>query len=346
MNQTEITMGMRIAARRKELKMTQDALAQAVGVSAQAVSKWENDLSCPDIALLPKLAKILGVTTDFLLSGEQTPPTVEAEIVEDPEDERPKIHVENTGSNHFDIHFDPPRRVSFSGAAWLILTALLMLAGQAMRAYNWNSLGFWSACGISVLLVWGIGSMIRRIRVSNVLLTLAGVYLALNGLNVFQLNLGWEILFPGLILILGLCLLVEGFRKKRRRAGVRVSGLGNVCSSDLYVKDGFLCCNGAFSENHYHVRTEELKGGEVNVSFGEHVLDFSGVEKLGEKCRLDVNSSFGELTLKIPSRYRAELAVSKSFAECSVHGHPDPEPEGVIYIDANLSFGELEVKYI
>ena len=40
-------------------------------VSPQAVSKWENDLTCPDIALLPQLAKILGVTVDELLSGKQ-----------------------------------------------------------------------------------------------------------------------------------------------------------------------------------------------------------------------------------------------------------------------------------
>ena len=40
-------------------------------VSPQAVSKWENDLSCPDISLLPKLSKILGISVDELLSGKQ-----------------------------------------------------------------------------------------------------------------------------------------------------------------------------------------------------------------------------------------------------------------------------------
>ena len=51
--------------------MTQEDLAVKLGVSAQAVSKWENDQTCPDISLLPKLAKILGVTVDELLSGKQ-----------------------------------------------------------------------------------------------------------------------------------------------------------------------------------------------------------------------------------------------------------------------------------
>lgn len=65
------TIGNRIAAYRKEKQMTQEDLAQHLGVSPQAVSKWENDQTCPDISLLPQLAKLFGVTTDELLSGKQ-----------------------------------------------------------------------------------------------------------------------------------------------------------------------------------------------------------------------------------------------------------------------------------
>ena len=63
------TIGNRIAKYRKMKGLTQEALAEQLGVSAQAVSKWENDLSCPDISLLPKLCEILGITTDELLTG-------------------------------------------------------------------------------------------------------------------------------------------------------------------------------------------------------------------------------------------------------------------------------------
>ena len=63
------TIGTRIASRRKELKMTQEDLAVKLGVSAQAVSKWENAASCPDISLLPQMVKVLDITTDELLTG-------------------------------------------------------------------------------------------------------------------------------------------------------------------------------------------------------------------------------------------------------------------------------------
>ena len=65
------TLGKRIAVLRREKELKQDELAEKLGVSAQAVSKWENDQTCPDISLLPSLAKILGVTVDELLSGKQ-----------------------------------------------------------------------------------------------------------------------------------------------------------------------------------------------------------------------------------------------------------------------------------
>ena len=79
------TIGKRICALRKERGMKQEELAQRLDISGQAVSKWENDQTCPDVSLLPRLAEVFGVTTDYLLTGEQeeTPPV---RIV--PEEER------------------------------------------------------------------------------------------------------------------------------------------------------------------------------------------------------------------------------------------------------------------
>lgn len=63
------TIGNRIQKFRKEKGLTQEELGAKLGLSSQAVSKWENDASCPDISLLPQLCRLLGVTADELLSG-------------------------------------------------------------------------------------------------------------------------------------------------------------------------------------------------------------------------------------------------------------------------------------
>lgn len=63
------TLGERIAEKRKAKGLKQEELAEMLGISAQAVSKWENDLSCPDIMALPTLAEILGCSVDELLTG-------------------------------------------------------------------------------------------------------------------------------------------------------------------------------------------------------------------------------------------------------------------------------------
>ena len=61
------TLGMMIAELRKEKGLTQLELAEKIGVTDKAVSKWERDLSCSDINSLPNLADILGVSVDELM---------------------------------------------------------------------------------------------------------------------------------------------------------------------------------------------------------------------------------------------------------------------------------------
>lgn len=67
-------IGVLIARLRKEKGMTQQELAEQLGITDKAVSKWERNLSCPDIAILPQVAEILGVTVDDLLSTPKRDP--------------------------------------------------------------------------------------------------------------------------------------------------------------------------------------------------------------------------------------------------------------------------------
>ena len=60
-----------IARLRRERSMTQEALAEVIGVSAQTISKWENSATWPDVALLPALADVFGVSIDALYGREE-----------------------------------------------------------------------------------------------------------------------------------------------------------------------------------------------------------------------------------------------------------------------------------
>ena len=59
-----------IVNRRKALGLTQEGLAQKLGVTNQAVSKWESGQSCPDLALQPRIADLFGITIDELFGRE------------------------------------------------------------------------------------------------------------------------------------------------------------------------------------------------------------------------------------------------------------------------------------
>lgn len=74
-------MGAFIAQQRKARGLTQQRLAEPLGVTDKAVSKWERGLSCPDIALLTPLAELLGVSVNELLRGERAPVDAEPEAL-------------------------------------------------------------------------------------------------------------------------------------------------------------------------------------------------------------------------------------------------------------------------
>lgn len=67
-----MNIGNNIKLLRQQKNLTQDQIAEKLGVSYQAVSKWENNANTPDIALLPEIAELFGVSIDVLFSDNIT----------------------------------------------------------------------------------------------------------------------------------------------------------------------------------------------------------------------------------------------------------------------------------
>ena len=341
----EQTLGKRIVENRKKLGLTQDQLAEKLGVTAQAVSKWENDQSCPDITMLPKLAEIFGTSTDALL-GRQAQPVHQAEVVEeDDEEENEGVHIQN---GNWEFKWDSGRKDAVFFAAFVLLVGSLMLAAKLL---SWNA-GFWEILWPSALLMYGLRRVFSRFSFFGIGCTLFGGYFLLENLGITKLNLAGELIFPILIVIFGLSLLADALRKPKKPRFHIVRNGKSVGSGDKKTKSNFTTdahsfdCSLSFGENTHYIELPLLQQGDISCSFGELTVDLTGCEEVFQNCRIEANCSFGELTLLVPRRFRVEPDSSTAFASLDIDGQPDPEPKGVIRLDANISFGEITIEYV
>ena len=334
----EQTLGKRIAEHRKRLGLTQDALAEKLGITAQAVSKWENDLSCPDITMLPRLAEIFGISTDALL-GHEAPPVHTAEVVS--ENDRDGVHVQK---GNWEFHWDGGRR---SGLLWAIYVLIVGVLYLLAKWLDWD-VSFWGILWPTFLLTHGVACLFPRFRIFYFALALFGGYSLIHNLGLWQLDFAEELIFPICVVLFGLGLLLDALRKpKKPRFRVKHNGgnSGKTACSCQTEGERFEC-DLSFGENTYQVDLPCLKGGEANVSFGELTVDLSGCETVSENCQIEANCSFGEVRLLVPRRFRVEHDNNTAFAAVNVSGHPDSMAAGVIHLEANVSFGEISVQYI
>lgn len=334
----EQTLGKRIVEHRKRLGLTQDALAEKLGITAQAVSKWENDLSCPDITMLPKLAEIFDISTDELLGMEPKTVVHEAEVVAENEPEG--VRVQN---GNWEFRWDGGRKSGLTFAICVLWTGVLYLLA---KWFDWD-VSFWGILWPSILLIYGVAGLFPRFHVFHFGVALFGGYSLAANLDIWQLNFAEELIFPICVVLFGAGLLLEALRKpKKPRFRIHHRGKGDKTKSDCRMGEGFFQCELSFGETTFPVESDCLKGGEVNVSFGELTVDLSECEKITENCRIDANCSFGELRFLVPKRFAVQFHKSTAFAAVNFSGHPDPEPAGTIQMDANASFGEISVHYI
>ncbi len=340
----EETIGKRIAQNRKRLGLTQDALAEKLGVTAQAVSKWENDQSCPDITTLPRLAQIFGISTDALL-GHTAQTLHEAQVVDDGESrESEGIHL-NKGSWSF--KWDNSRRGTFAFALWVLLTGGLLLAGKLL---HWQA-GLWDLLWPSALLVFGGSTLFHKFSFFSLGCTLFGGYFLADNLGIMPIRLGWELVLPILLVLFGLSLLMDALKKPKHakfhisREGVAFQDGSKTRSQFSTDEEGF-SCDMAFGSNTHYVDLPRLRHGRMECSFGELTVDLSGCEEVDEECLLYAACSFGQLNILVPRKFRVEQNASTAFGNINILGQPDSAPAGTVSLHADASFGEIQVRYI
>ena len=335
------TLGKRISANRKRIGLTQDKLAEQLGVTAQAVSKWENDQACPDITTLPKLAEIFGITTDALLGVEKAP-VLQAEVVEEEDaSEKDGVHIQN---GNWEFHWDGGRKNRLCFALWVLLTGVLLLLS---KCFHWD-VTLWNIAWPSGLLLYGLWGLFPKLSFFRLGCALFGLYWLLEHLNLPILDLGSEFLLPVCILLFGISLLADAFRKNKKptfqihRRGSIHRKTKKVCRNTTDSFD----CSLSFGDVRHDVDVPLLRSGNANLSFGEMTIDLRPCDAIATDCEIKANCAFGELRFLVPKEYRVITENHSALASLNVKGEPDPAPEGYIQLDANISFGEITVQYI
>lgn len=98
------SLGERIAYWRKNRGLTQEQLAEKCSVTAQAVSKWENDLTAPDISLIVPLAEIFGITCDELLGASRSEVRIIDPAMVDLNKTFLKVKVDSAEGDHVNVN--------------------------------------------------------------------------------------------------------------------------------------------------------------------------------------------------------------------------------------------------
>ncbi len=336
----EETLGKRIAAYRKGLGLTQDKLAELLGVTAQAVSKWENDQSCPDISMLPKLAEVFGVTTDEMLGiKKETVHTAEF-INGEPDDQEPEgFHAKN---GLFEIHLDTGRKGGIGIAIWVLLTGVLLLFSNLTGRHA----GLWDILWTTGLLVFGITGLYPKFSFFRLGCGLLGGYYLLGCLQLSPFFISRELLLPCFLLLFGLSLLVDSLRKKKKHSIHFGPNIGVSRKNHFHMDEERFDCATSFGEERHLINLPRLASGRAEVSFGELEIDLSGCEELSGNCTLNLDCSFGELILLVPRRFRLDPSSRTSFGNVATKGYPSPTPEGTIHVNCNVSFGSIELRYL
>ena len=342
----ESTLGKRITANRKRLGYTQDQLAEKLGITAQAVSKWENDLSCPDISILPRLADIFGITTDELL-GREVPAQVRDPEVMPQKDDSGSGFTYDSDSGKMDFHWEGIKLERISLAVWVIFTGLIYLLVQ----FRQIDVSIWNILWSSFLLVFGAFGFYPKFSVFRLGCALVGGYFLLEKLQIISTVPDSGMIIAAVILLFGLGLLAEALRKHRHPFRTSANKHANAHHGKIdhnYSIDGdCFSYDASFGDDHQSVQMDKLRTGAISVSFGDYTVDLSGIASVDTQCQLQADCSFGALTILVPRRFTIIAPDSStSFSSFEVQGQPDPIPEGTIRLSADVSFGSIHIQYL
>lgn len=143
------TMGSFLAALRRANGMTQKELAERLNVSDKSVSRWERDDGAPDLALIPVIAEVFGVTCDELLRGERAAAGEEQGAQSTPKGEQQKKHLLAASLSRFRSRCCIALACSFGG--FLVAMAFNSALDRALLGFFLGAVFFVAAAAVETV---------------------------------------------------------------------------------------------------------------------------------------------------------------------------------------------------
>lgn len=345
------TLGKRIAALRKEKGMTQEQLAEKVGVSAQAVSKWENDVSCPDITLLPLLADLFGVSVDELLGVKPVEPHV---IILDKE-EAPKEEKKGKGSFSFEWNKHTAKWGTVATCIGLILVCLFFLLHSMANLFPYIeteelTLKGWNYIWPLLIFTLGLSSVKSNIAFGAAMMTFGGYEFVRRVLLGYQITtlpaVPWYVvlLIGAIVTLLGI--IFGKIYVTRAKTSEYKQNSDRKPTLEYSDDNNFLKADMSFGNSYITYDRDVLCGGSIDSNFGDYTIDLRNVITFAQDCLLKVDQNFGNITILLPQQVRLVKSSDTSFGAVTVTGDPDADATQTLIIRADVNFGSLQVKYL
>lgn len=226
-----------------------------------------------------------------------------------------------------------------------IFWGVLLLVGAVALLVNkmgfLEGFGFWSILFSVILVGVFVTGLVKR-SFGQILFSLAFLVIVNDELLHLEQITPWPVLGAALLGTIGLNILFPRFGK-----GTHISVNGKKCGKvDSENRDGNrISYENCFGESVKYI-TGEVSDVNIESSFGAMQVYFSDAVLKEHRAKVHVEVAFGSAVLYVPSDWQVVLNMDNAFGSTNEKGHCNPSGENALYVSGEVSFGELQIRYI
>lgn len=237
---------------------------------------------------------------------------------------------------------------------------LFLLAAGALIVDRLGVFGetfsFWELIVSAVLAALAVSGLWKK-HWGTALFSLAFLAIVNDELLQIEQLTPWPVLGAALLGTIGLNMLFpRGNKRKDFTINVNVPGLTDGEGeeeredySETVGENGEIVvnCDLSFASAAKYLQCEHLSEANLNTSFGKLEVYFQDTPLLsGKKVHVNASTSFGSVELYVPKNWNIICTPSSSFGSVREYGEPDPNGENEMTIDADTSFGSINIHYV